>query len=75
MDTVGTAVMEKPKRGPKPKATVLPQKTIAFRVSGEYGQWLERLAEHNRTTVAGLMDQAIAAYGKQIEFSESPPKR
>jgi len=46
-----------------------------MRTSGEYAAWVDRLAEKNRTTVAGLLDQALAAFAKQIGFDEEPPRR
>jgi hypothetical protein len=63
----------------RPKKTVKPEspdpKTIAFRVSGEYGAWVERLASHNRSTVAGLLDQALVKFAREIGFEEKAPER
>lgn len=53
----------------------LDPRTVAMRTSGEYAAWVDRLAEKNRTTVAGLLDQALAAFAKQIGFDEEPPRR
>jgi hypothetical protein len=66
------AVMARPKKTSK---AMLPDRTIAFRVSGEYGVWVDQLASHNRSTVAGLLDQALARFAKEIGFEERPPER
>ncbi len=50
-------------------------KSIAFRTSGEYAAWVERLASHNRTTVAGLLDQALVRFAREIGFDEPAPER
>jgi hypothetical protein len=50
-------------------------KTIGFRVSGAYGVWLERLAKRYRTTVAGLMDRAVAEWAESQGYDEPPPER
>ena len=53
---------------PKPK-------TIGFRVSGEYGDWLERLARRHRTTVAGILDRAVAEWAESQGFEDPAPQR
>jgi hypothetical protein len=50
-------------------------KNISFRVSGEYSEWLERLAKRHRTTLAGLIDRAIAEWAESQGFDEPPPER
>lgn len=65
--------MSRPKKTtPKPK---LEPKSIAFRVSGEYGEWVDKLAASNRTNVASLLDQALAKFAREIGFTEAPPER
>jgi hypothetical protein len=59
----------------KGQATEPAARTIAFRSSGRYAEWVERLAAHNRSTVAGLMDQALAKFAREIGFTEAPPER
>lgn len=70
MDSSGAALMTEPKKG-RP----LPPKTVAFRVSGAYGKWLEDLARVNRSSVSGLMDQALVAYARSIGFAKEAPER
>jgi hypothetical protein len=50
-------------------------KNISYRVSGEYGDWLERLAKRHRTTVAGVMDRAIVEWAQSQGFDVPPPER
>lgn len=61
------------KPGPKTTggATV---KSVAFRVSAPYSKWLEEMAAHNRTTVAGLIDQALARHARETGFREPPAR-
>lgn len=49
-------------------------KTVGFRVSADYATWLEDVAGRNRSTVAGLLDQALAAYAKERGWPEPPPR-
>jgi hypothetical protein len=49
--------------------------TKALKVRREYGDWLDRLAAFNRTTVAGLIDQSLARYAREVGFKEDPPER
>lgn len=51
------------------------QKTIAFRASPEYADWVEALASHNRTTVAGLLDQSLVRFAREVGFAANPPER
>jgi predicted transcriptional regulator len=65
--------MARPK---KPKASAKPQpKAIAFRVSDDYAAWVEKLAAHNRTTVSGMLDQALVRFAKEIGFTDPAPER
>lgn len=50
-------------------------KTIGLRVSGEYAQWLENLARRHRTTVAGLIDRAVAEWAQAQGYEEPAPER
>ena len=70
---MGAMLVGRPKKTAK-KETANP-KTIGFRVSGEYGEWLDRLAKHHRTTVAGVMDRALAEWAKSQGFEEPAPER
>ena len=58
----------RPDRGPRTK-------TIGYRVSMEYGEWLDRLAKKHRTTVSGLLDRAVAEWAKAQGYDEDPPER
>lgn len=61
---------------PAAKATAKSKvKTLNFRVSDEYAAWVDALAEANRSTVAGLIDQALADRARTIEFSKPAPRR
>ena len=60
--------------GQKGKPAPAP-KTLGVRVSAEYSDWVERLAKANRTTIAGLIDQALAGHAERIGFEEAPPER
>jgi hypothetical protein len=73
-DMATEALMAKPKRKPSSKASSEP-KTIGIRSSPAWAEWLDRCAAHNRTTVAGLIDQAITRYAREIGFTEPPPER
>ena len=64
--------MARPKAKPKGKTIA---KTIAFKVSDPYAEWVDRFASFNRSTNAGLIDQALAEFAKIKGFTESPPER
>jgi hypothetical protein len=68
------ALMARPKAKGKGKPEPGP-KTIGVRASAEYAAWVDRLAARNRTTVAGLVDQALARFAREIGFEEPPPER
>ena len=62
------------KRGRKKAPVPTTVKTLALRVTDEYAAWVEELRALNRTTQAGLFDQALAAFARQKGFRE-PPER
>lgn len=68
------AVMAKAKSSGKGKPDSGP-KTVGIRVSAEYAEWLDRLAKHYRTTVAGVIDRALAEWTEAEGYSERPPYR
>ena len=68
VETVGRPKKVAPKGASKPK-------TLGFRVSGPYGEWLERLAKHYRTNVAGIIDRALAEWAEAEGYKEAPPER
>ena len=70
-----STTMARPKKtAPKPAAKPQP-KAIAFRAGPEYVAWVEALAGANRTTVAGLLDQALLRHAREIGLTEPPPER
>jgi hypothetical protein len=68
--------MARPKK-PKARGKADPDAmtTRAFRVRQEYADWLRQLAEFDRSSVASLLDRALAHYGKAIGFDKEAPKR
>jgi hypothetical protein len=64
----------KRKRG-RPAAGVKTMKTLGYRVGELYSEWLERVASANRSSVSGLIDQAVAKYAREIGVTDSPPDR
>lgn len=43
--------------------------------SPEWSAWLMRLAKHDRNTIVGLVDRALAEYAVNHGFDEPPPER
>jgi hypothetical protein len=62
---------EETPKGAKPKGS----KTVGFRATYEWADWLERLARHSRTDVAKVIDAALTEYAKAHGFKEPPPER
>jgi len=50
-------------------------KTLGYRVSQAYLDWITRAADANRSTVSVLIDQAVASYAPRIGVTELPPDR
>jgi hypothetical protein len=50
-------------------------RTIGFRVSVEYAEWLEAAARHNRITIAAFLDRAAANEARVSGFDQPPPER
>jgi len=61
------------KRSPR-KPNLDEMTTRALKMRLEYADWLERFAGFNRTTLAGLFDQALADFAAKKGFP-SPPER
>jgi hypothetical protein len=76
MAVSGAVVRMARKRNPKhvPEGQ-LPSVVLSVRMSREYREFLNRLAEHERCGVADVIDRAIADYAKKVKFGEQPPKR
>ena len=64
----------KPKRG-RPAAKQKAYKTLGYRVSRPYLEWLEQAAKLNRSSISGLIDQAVAKYAGDIGIAGVPPDR
>lgn len=50
-------------------------RSIGLRVSTDYATWLEGLADHYRTTVAGVIDRALAEWSESEGYPSRPPRR
>ncbi len=66
-----------PKRRGRPKSAAEGPKgnVLSIRGSGEWRDWVGRLADHNRLKVADVIDRALLAYAKQEGFNEPAPRR
>lgn len=69
----GSAVMAKAKKTIQGEPS--PLRTIGIKASTEWAEWLERLARHQRTTVASLIDRALAEHARSVQFEDQPPER
>jgi uncharacterized protein (DUF1778 family) len=71
----GVASMGK-KRKAASKGSEAPASVIvSIRVSSEYRDWLNRLAEFERVNLSDLLDRAITRYARDVQFKEVAPKR
>jgi hypothetical protein len=50
-------------------------KTLGYRVSSTYLDWITKAAAANRSTISGLIDQAVARYAREIGVQDQPPDR
>jgi hypothetical protein len=63
-------------RSPKNKERLDPGfRTIGIRASVAYADWLTKVAEHDRVTIAAFLDKAAAERATRIGFTETPPRR
>jgi hypothetical protein len=67
------AIMGRPKR--KTDGSEPDTKTVGLRVTLEYDEWLQGLARHYRTTVAGVIDRALAEWSESEGYPHKPPDR
>lgn len=69
--------VRQPTVGRKKKGDQEGRKAIAVTLKGSeaWKAWLERAADHQRTTVAEFLDRAAIVYAKQIGYDEEAPKR
>jgi hypothetical protein len=70
----GAMARPKAKRG-RPVAKDKSVKTLGYRVSVDYLAWITKAAKVNRSSIAGLIDQAVAKYAQDIGVAEVPPDR
>jgi hypothetical protein len=49
--------------------------TVAVRASLAWKEWVDRLAEFKRLTVADVIDQALVKYARDEGFKEVAPRR
>jgi hypothetical protein len=61
------------KKTSKPKSTTT-TKSLVIRANDDYAAWVEAFAKSNRTTFAGLVDQALTHYAEVRGF-KVPPER
>lgn len=64
----------KAKRG-RPAAKAKTTKTLGYRVTLPYLAWLKKAAKVNRSSISGLIDQAVAKYAADIGIEDLPPNR
>ena len=50
-------------------------KTLGYRVTPAYLEWITKAAAANRSTISGLIDQAVARYAREIGVQDPPPDR
>ncbi len=48
---------------------------VTLKGSAEWKAWLEELASFDRSSVASVIDRALAHYGKAIGFKKEAPSR
>jgi hypothetical protein len=70
----GAMAKPKTKRG-RPAAKDKTAKTLGYRVTPDYLAWITRAAAVNRSSISGLIDQAVAKYARDIGVPETPPDR
>ena len=78
MEATMGAMMAKPKAKPRRGRPAVPErtfKTLGYRVSSAYLEWITAAAAVNRSTVSGLIDQAVARYAREIGVEDPPPDR
>lgn len=68
------AVMARPKKKATARASK-PLKTIGFKATAQWAEWLDKAARHFRTTNAGLIDRALAEWTAERGFGDPPPER
>ncbi len=78
MDSISVGESDKPKGkpGPKPDPTRVRTANVLVRGMPDWKTWLEELAEFDRASNVGdLIDRALVAYARSIQFPKQAPKR
>lgn len=52
-----------------------PKTTLVVSATRNWLRWTDRLAEHEGTTTAAVVETALAKFAEQVGFGEAPPKR
>ena len=78
MGAMPGAMMAKPKSAAKrgrPVAEEKTFKTLGYRVCAPYLKWIGEVANVNRSSMSGLIDQAVAKYARDLGVADAPPDR
>lgn len=59
----------------RPPAEEKSHKTLGYRVTPRYLKWITAVAKTNRSSIAALIDQAVAKYARDIGVQDAPPDR
>jgi hypothetical protein len=59
----------------RPAADMKSVKTLGYRCGESYLEWLGRVASANRSSISGLLDQAVAKYAPTVGITDVPPDR
>jgi hypothetical protein len=64
------------KKKPKPAEVSPPGDTaMSIKMTVAFRDWLNELAEHDRSTSVQVMEKGAVLYAKQIGFTKPAPKR
>ena len=55
---------------PKPR-----QHTLSVMISPDFAAWIDRLAARDRISRSDVVDRALTAYARSVEFPEPAPRR
>jgi hypothetical protein len=77
--SVGTAPLARKRgAGDSPRKSPDPEpREVLFSVKGRKSwlEWVDRLADFDRSNRVELIDRALARYAREIGFDEQPPER
>jgi hypothetical protein len=63
------------KLNPGGNADAKTMKTLAYKATPEYLEWLLKVASKNRTNIPTMIDQSVAKYARDIGVADVPPDR